>query len=57
MATRRFPFRIGRRSGPLLQLFGVGAGNAFVDLNGEFDARFGFLRLHTPLANIVSWRI
>jgi hypothetical protein len=57
MAHRRFPIRIGRRSRPLLRLFGVRDGNAYVDLNGELDARFGFYRLSTPVSNIASWRI
>jgi hypothetical protein len=57
MAHRRFPIRIGRRSRPLLRLFGVHDGNAYVDLNGELDARFGFFRVSTPMSNIASWRI
>lgn len=57
MTRRRFPIRIGRRSRPLLRLFGVRDGNAYVDLNGELDARFGFFRVSTPVANIASWRI
>jgi hypothetical protein len=54
---QRFPIRIGRRSRPLLLLFGVSANNAYVDLDDELDARFGFYRVHTPVANIASWRI
>jgi hypothetical protein len=57
MAHRRFPIRIGRRSRPLLRLFGVRNGNAFVDLDGELDARFGFFRVGTPVSNVASWRI
>jgi hypothetical protein len=41
----------------VLRLFGVRADNAYVDLDGEFDARFGRARLRTPVANIASWRI
>lgn len=55
--TRRFEIRVGRRSRPLLRLFGVGARNAYVDLDGELDARFGFFGVRTPVSNIVSWRI
>jgi hypothetical protein len=55
--ARRFPIRIGRRSRPLLRLFGVREDNAYVDLNDELDARFGFFRLRTPVTNIVSWSI
>jgi hypothetical protein len=57
MAQRRFPIRIGRRSRPLLRLFGVHEGNAYVDLDGELDAQFGFFRVTTPVSNIASWRI
>jgi hypothetical protein len=57
MVPRRFPIRIGPRSRPLLYLFGVRDGNAFVELNGDLDARFGFFRVSTPVSNIASWRI
>jgi hypothetical protein len=57
MSSQRFAIRLGRRSRPLLRLFGVRPGIAYVDLDGEFDARFGFYRVHTPLSNIASWRI
>ena len=57
MAAQRFPIRVGHRSRLFLGLFGVGANNAWVDLNGELDARFGFYRVRTPLSNIASWRI
>jgi hypothetical protein len=57
MSSLRFPIRLGARSRPLLLLFGVRAGNAYVDLDGEFDAHFGFYRVRTPLANIALWRI
>lgn len=57
MAAQRFPIRVGRRSRPLLWLFGVRGDNAHVDLDGELDARFGFYRMRTPLSNIASWRI
>ena len=59
MTTRRFPIFVGRRSRfLLLLLFGVRAGNAYVDLgDDELDAHFGFFRIRTPTANLVSWRI
>ncbi len=57
MATQRFPIRVGRRSRLLLRLFGVRDNNAYVDLDGELDAQFGFYRVRTPLSNIASWRI
>ena len=57
MAAERFPIRVGRRSRPLLRLFGVKPGNAYVDLNEEMDARFGRSRVQTPVANLASWRI
>lgn len=57
MTAQRFPIRVGRKSRPLLWLFGVRGDNAYVDLDGELDARFGFYRVRTPLSNIASWRI
>ena len=58
MAVRRFPIRVGRRSrGFLRLLFGVRDDNAYVDLDGELDARFGRSRVQTPIANLASWRI
>jgi hypothetical protein len=56
-AASRFPIRLGSRSRPLLLLYGVRSGNAYVELNDELDARFGFFRLRTPLTNVVRWRI
>ena len=54
----RFPIELGRRSRPLLRiLFGVTPANAYVDLGDDLDARFGYGRIRTPLANVVSWRI
>ena len=55
--TRRFPIKVGRRSRPLLRLFGVKGDNAYVDLGDELDARFGWARLRTPFSSIESWRI
>ena len=56
-AFRRFPIRIGRRSRPLLRLFGVRGNNAFVDLADDVVVQFGFFRVTTPLANLTGWRI
>jgi hypothetical protein len=56
--VRRFPIELGRRSQPLLRLFfGVTPDNAYVDVGEELDARFGFGRFRTRVANIRSWRI
>lgn len=56
--TRIFPIRIGRRSRPLLRLFGVHGDDAFVELGvDELTARFGAATVRTPLANITGWRI
>jgi hypothetical protein len=55
--VRRFPIFVGRKSRPLLRLFGVKDGNAYVDLGVEMDARFGWAHLRTPVSNIESWRI
>ena len=57
VAVRRFPIRIGRRSRPLLRLFGVRGHNAYVDVGQDVDVRFGFFRVTTPLTNISGWRI
>lgn len=57
MSTRRFPIRVGRRSRPLLRLFGVRSDNAYVDVSDEFDARFGWFRIRVPISDIVSWQI
>jgi hypothetical protein len=57
MASTRFPIRLGRRSQPLLRLFGATPDNSYVDLDGDLDARFGFFRVRTPISNIVSWRV
>ena len=57
VADQRFPIRLGVRSRPLLRLFGVRDGNAFVALDGVLDARFGWFRMTTPVWNIASWRI
>jgi hypothetical protein len=56
--AQRFPIELGRRSRLLLRvLFGVRPDRAYVDLGEDFDARFGFGHLRTPLSNVVSWRI
>jgi hypothetical protein len=57
MTPQRFAIRVGARSRPLLRLFGVKTDNAWVELNGELDARFGSFRVRTPVSNITSWRI
>ena len=59
MTTRRFAYRLGGRSSPVLRLFGVaGADDAWVDLDEEtLTARFGWATATTPVANIASWRI
>ena len=59
MMSQHFPMRLGRRSRPLLRLFGVrGADNAYVDVDGDgLTARFGRAQVQVPLANIASWRI
>ncbi len=56
-ATTRFPIRVGSKSRPVLRLFGVRADNAYVDLGTDLDAHFGRYRMHTPVENIVHWRL
>lgn len=53
----RFPIRVGRRSALFLRLWGVTRERAFVDLDGELDARFGWFRMSTPVSNLARWRI
>lgn len=55
--VRRFSIRLGRRSRPVLLLFGVTPANAYVDLGDDLDAHFGFFRVQTPGSNLASWRI
>jgi len=57
--TSRFPIRLGRRSRPLLRLFGVrSAADAYVELGDEeVHARFGFADVRTPIRNVVRYRI
>lgn len=59
MPTRRFPIRLGRRSRPLLRLFGVGGpDDAWVEVrDDDIEARFGWSRAVTPVSNIAGWRI
>ncbi len=59
MPARRFAYRLGAKSRPVLRLFGVdGPDDAWVDLDeGTLTARFGRAIATTPVANIASWRI
>ena len=54
---RRFPIRVEPRYRAILRIFGVSEGNAFVDLGDELDARFGWSRITTPVANCAQWSI
>ncbi|HUR16375.1 MAG TPA: hypothetical protein VMZ33_03745 [Candidatus Limnocylindrales bacterium] len=47
--------RLGRKSRPLLLLWGARASNSYVDLNDELDAHFGMFRFRTPTSNIARW--
>lgn len=51
--------RLGRRSRPLLRLFGVrGVENAYAEVDDDaIHARFGSADVRVPLANISGWRI
>jgi hypothetical protein len=51
--------RLGRRSRPLLRLFGVrGVENAWAQVDDDsVEARFGAAHVGVPLANISGWRI
>lgn len=55
----RYAFRLGRRSRPLLRLFGVrDSDDAYVRLEEDrLTARFGRFEVITPLEDVVAWRI
>ncbi len=55
--NQRFPIELGRKSRPLLLLFGARDHNSYVELGEELDARFGFYRIRTPLSNLERYRI
>jgi hypothetical protein len=55
--SSRFPIRVEPRYRLVLRLFGVRAGNAFVDIDGELVARFGWFGVRTPVENCVRWSI
>lgn len=61
MSNERFAIRLGRRSLPLLRLWGARPGLAYAEIgdgpDGEMVARFGRVRFATPLSNIAGWRI
>jgi hypothetical protein len=61
MALERFAMRIGRRSLPILRLWGVKPGLAYLEIgdrpDGEIQVRFGRVRFKTRLDNIVTWQI
>lgn len=53
-----FPIRLQRGLRPILLLFGVRRGNAYVTMDsGRLVARFGFFRAETTIANIERWDI
>ena len=55
---QRFPIRLDPRFGWFLRIFGVRAGNAYVDLGEtELEARFGWSRIAAPLSSIERWSI
>jgi hypothetical protein len=55
--TSTWPIRLGRRSKPILLLFGARESNSYVDLGEMLDAHFGLYRMSTPVDNISRWRI
>ncbi len=57
VSPRRFPIELGKRSRPVLRLFGVRPDNAYVELGDHLEAHFGFGHLRTPISNVTSWRI
>src|SRR5512135_3702183 len=57
MPPTRFPLRLGARSRPLFRLWGATPATAYVDLDGDLEARFGRFSVRTPIANVARWRI
>jgi hypothetical protein len=55
--SRRFPLRLGNKSRPLLLFWGARQGNAWVDIDGQLDAHFGFFQFSTDMENLARWRI
>ncbi|HSL33060.1 MAG TPA: hypothetical protein VK871_05370 [Candidatus Limnocylindrales bacterium] len=53
----RFPIRIGRRSRPVVRLFGASPETAWAELDGDLEIRFGRFRIGTPVSNLARWRI
>jgi hypothetical protein len=53
----RFPIRIGRRSRPVVRLFGASPDTAWAELDGDLEIRFGRFRIRTPVSNLARWRI
>jgi hypothetical protein len=53
----RFPIRIGRRSRPVVRLFGATPETAWAELDGDLEIRFGRFRIRTPVSNLARWRI
>ena len=49
--------KLGEKSRPLLLFWGVRQGNAYIDVDGELDAHFGFFRLSTEMDNLARWQI
>ena len=53
-----FPIRCQKAAWPILAVFGVLPGRAFVALEGDrLFARFGFFRAHGALPNVEHWTI
>lgn len=55
--SARFPIRLGARSRPLLRLWGATPARAYVELDGDLVACFGVVKIRTPIANVIRWRI
>ena len=59
VSGQRYPIRIGDKSALLLRvLFGVTREKAWAEVaDGVVTARFGWFEFHTPVSNVVRWRI
>jgi hypothetical protein len=56
--VQRFPIRLDPRFGWVLRIFGVRAGNAWVDVGPTtLESRFGWSHVTAPLSSIERWSI
>lgn len=55
--AKRFAIRIGRRSGPIVRLFGATPATAYCEVDPDLVIRFGRFWFRTPLDNVAKYRV